>query len=195
MIDTYFRRPYQLLLVTPLLGKLAKTGLTPLHLTLASLMIGLLTLPAIIFGYPVWAVALMVISGYLDTLDGSLARLMKTASPQGAVLDIFADRLVEISIVLGLYFYEPTSRSIVCLFMLSAILICITSFLAVGIFEENQSFKSFHYSPGIIERAEAFIFFGGMILFPSAFGLLGLLFAILVTLTGLVRVYKFYSES
>jgi hypothetical protein len=77
------------------------------------------------------------------------------------------------------------------LLMLGSILICVTSFLVVGIFLENTSQKSFYYSPGLIERAEAFLFFVLMILFSKAFSILAVIFSILVFLTAALRLYQF----
>ena len=130
-------------------------------------------------------------TGFLDTLDGSLARHLKTTSPKGTVFDITSDRLVEFSIILGLYAFDPTHRALGTLLMLGSVLICVTSFLVVGIFEDNQTEKGFHYSPGIMERAEAFLFFGAMILFPSYFMILAILFTSLVFLTAVIRLSQF----
>ena len=75
--------------------------------------------------------------------------------------------------------------------MLGSILLCITSFLVVGIFTPNHSSKSFHYSPGLIERAEAFLFFIVMIFVPYYFTFFAFLFATLVALTALIRLWQF----
>ena len=124
-------------------------------------------------------------------LDGSLARFQGCVSAKGAVLDITADRLVEFAVILGLYLYAPEARAIGSLMMLGASFLCVTSFLVVAIFETNQGMKSFHYSPGIIERAEAFIFFGLMMLIPQSFIWLSMLYTALVFLTAFIRVYQF----
>ena len=75
--------------------------------------------------------------------------------------------------------------------MLMSILICITSFLVVGIFSPNTSEKGFFYSPGFIERGEAFLFFIVMAIFPSLFPFFSLLFFSLVFLTALIRLVQF----
>lgn len=137
------------------------------------------------------ALVFLGISGFCDTLDGALARHKNLASPSGTVLDIVADRLVEWAILLGLFLYAPESRGLMTIWMLGSVLLCITTFLVVGIFQENSSEKSFHYSPGLIERAEAFIFFSLMILFPRFFTFLALLFGSLTFLTATIRVKQF----
>ena len=110
----------------------------------------------------------------------------------GAILDITCDRCVEFSIILGLYLVDPTSRPFLSFMMLGSVLVCVTTFLVVALFTPNESEKGFHYSPGLIERAEAFLFFGLMILFPPLFTPLAALFSILVFLTGLLRIRQFY---
>lgn len=191
MIDTYLRHTYQTIAVDPVLKVAVKKNISANMLTLAGLAIGLGIIPSLSFGWNGLALALLAFSGYLDTLDGSLARASGSTSHKGAVLDIVSDRIVEFGVVLGLYLADPASRGLICILMLGSILICVSSFLVVGIFSENHSTKSFHYSPGIMERTEAFIFFALMFVFPTYLDYLGITFTILVTLTGLIRVWQF----
>ena len=189
MLETTLRPTFQKWLIDPLLPLLQKTS--PLFLTFLSGILGLIACPLIAFHYRLFALIPLILSGYLDVLDGSLARFQNTSSQKGAVFDIFTDRLVELLIILGLYLAEPASRALLTFLMLGSIFLCITSFLVVGIFTENNTSKSFHYSPGIIERAEAFLFFGAMILFPTLFTPLALLFIALVLLTTTIRLVQF----
>lgn len=124
-------------------------------------------------------------------LDGSLARHQNKTSPIGAALDITADRLVEFAIILGLFLIDPHKRGLLCLLMLGSVLLCITTFLVVGIFSENQSEKGFHYSPGLMERTEAFAFFALMMLFPIYFTPLAAIFSALTFFTAGKRLYEF----
>ncbi|MDE4955268.1 CDP-alcohol phosphatidyltransferase, partial [Francisella tularensis subsp. holarctica] len=73
------------------------------------------------------------------------------------------------------------------LLMMMSIIVCISSFLLVGIFSQKESSKIFYYSPGLIERAETFIFFILMILFPNILVVLGLIYTLLVLWTTLYR--------
>lgn len=191
MIDTYYRKPFQDYLITPVVNRIAPRRWSPLLFTLAGLGAGVLAAIAIGFGLPYLALALLLISGYCDVLDGSLARATNRVSEQGAVLDIVSDRIVESALILGLYFVDPTARALLCLSMLASVLICVTSFLVVGIFTANDSQKSFHYSPGLMERSEAFILFTLMIAAPHAFTPLASLFTGLVAATAAVRLWQF----
>ncbi|NCT57292.1 MAG: hypothetical protein GW760_06250 [Legionella sp.] len=88
------------------------------------------------------------------------------------MLDITTDRFVEFVVLLALWSVSPQERGFCAILMLGSILLCITSFLIVGIFTANDSDKGFRYSPGIMERAEAFSF--------------------LVILTAIIRLKQFY---
>lgn len=191
MIDSNFRFPYQRLVIEPLLKRKWITSFSPTTITLYALLGGFLIPFFLYFQLPLAALMSLAFSGFCDTLDGSLARHKKLTSPKGAALDITFDRLVEFSTLLGLYLYAPESRGLPVLLMLGSIFLCVTTFLVIGIFQENSSEKSFYYSSGLIERAEAFIFFGLMILLPSLFVPLSILFTSLTFLTSIIRIYKF----
>ena len=74
-------------------------------------------------------------------------------------LDISSDRLVEFAIVFGLLIIDPSTRAIPAALMLGSILVCVTTFLIVGMFTDNHTQKSFFYDVGLMERAEAFFVF------------------------------------
>ncbi len=191
MIETHLRKTYQQICIDPLLRFKGLQKVHPIVLTCLGGIIGVGIFPALAFGFPLLALFLLILSGFIDTLDGSLARLCAKASPKGAALDIVSDRVVEFAILLGVYSVDPASRSLPVILMLGSVMICVTSFLIVGMFTANDSQKSFHYSPGIMERAEAFIFFAAMILLPSTFVCLAILFSCLVFMTAAIRMFQF----
>lgn len=191
MIETNLRGAYQKFCIDPLLRLKNFQKISPAAITGGAFLAGIGVLPLLAFGFTWTALLSMLISGFLDTLDGSVARLQGSSSPKGAAIDIISDRAVELSILLGLFFIDPEARALPVLLMLGSVFLCVTSFLIVGVFTPNQSEKSFHYNPGLIERAEAFIFFAAMILFPSAFFFLSYLFTFLVFLTAFIRMIQF----
>jgi len=192
MFEKYFRGFYQLILVDPI-AKLIKRYcfLSPIHLTFIACLFGIVSGFAIAFGWLWTGFAALMFSGYLDTLDGTVARLKNQTSNLGCVLDIVCDRLVEFAVIMGLYFLYQEVDGIYSLMMLGSVLICITSFLVVGIFSENSGQKGFHYSPGLIERGEAFLFFALMIFFSNLYVILSVMFSLMVFLTAVVRIYQF----
>ncbi|HRD69750.1 MAG TPA: CDP-alcohol phosphatidyltransferase family protein [Legionella sp.] len=193
MIEEYFRQPYQVYFINPLANYL-QTKVTPNQITVLSGVLGLLVLPTLLMNYVYFSIFLLILSGICDTLDGTLARMQQTSSDWGSVLDIICDRIVEITVVLSLFAIAPAERGAPALLMLASMLLCITSFLVVGIFTVNETHKSFHYSPGLMERAEAFIFFIAMMLWPHYFNFLAFLFIALVLLTAIIRLMQFHSQ-
>lgn len=190
MLEYWIRPIYQQLCVDHVAGKLTEYA-SPIKITLLSGLFGLLTLPALAMNHSLIALFFLLLSGYLDTLDGTVARLSGSVSNLGSVLDIVTDRTVELTVIASFALVNP-ARLWLCLIMLGSILLCITSFLVVGIFTPNDSSKSFHYSEGLIERPEAFVFFSLMIALPTYFNDLAFLFIILVLYTTLARLFSFY---
>lgn len=164
-------------------------GWHPNVATILGLLTGVATLPLLIYGHNLLAILFLCISGFFDLLDGPLARINEKVSPRGAALDITSDRFVEFFVVLGLFIY--TDQALPSILLLGSILICVTTFLVVGIFADNGTEKSFYYSPGLIERFEAFIFFAFMMGYPKYFGPLAYLAAGLIFLTALMRLSEF----
>ena len=190
MLEQSLRNGLQKIILDPAMPWLSKWA-SPIGLTLASALVGLLCAIAIVFNHAWTATGLLLLSGWLDMADGCLARYQNRSTPLGAALDIFADRAVESIVVIALFLQSPPDRGLMSLLMMAAILLCITSFLVVGIFTENQTEKSFHYSPGLMERAEAFIFFIMMIFLPQYFTILAISFSLLVLWTGVYRMFEF----
>ena len=103
------------------------------------------------------------------------------------MLDILSDRFVESFVIIALFINQPNIAWVGLLMMMS-ILVCVSSFILVGIFSQQSSYKSFYYSSGLMERGETFIFFIIMILLPVTVLWLGVIFTILVLWTTLYRV-------
>lgn len=189
MLEQKFRHYYQQVFINPVLR--LGCNFSPSVITLLSGVVGLLIIPAVYFHHPWLAVLLLALSGYLDTLDGSVARACNRTSQLGGALDIVIDRIVESSVIFALFLVDQ-NRGIAVFLMLFANLICITSFLVVGIFVEQNSNKSFFYHEGLIERAEAFIFYALMILVPGYFNYLAYSYIVLVLLSAFLHLRFFH---
>lgn len=191
MLETYCRASFQKILVDPVAEGL-NHKLSANVITACSLVTGLLVLPALCLKYNLLACGLLLLSGYLDTLDGTLARFSGQSSKLGGFFDIVSDRLVEWFVVMGLYYADP-ARAPYIIWLLGSIMMCVTLFLVIGIMVKENSEKSFYYSPGLIERAEAFIFFIAMILCPKAFAPLCVTLSLLIMLTCVLHARHFYA--
>ena len=185
MLDTHARK-----YVNPIieLGAefLLKLKLTPNNVTILALLLGVSTSIFLYFDMQIIAVTILWVSGYLDAVDGAMARRSNSSSSFGTVLDIVSDRIVEVSIVLvlGLKFVDVRYNLIV---LTVCILMSMTIFLTVGALSEKKGVKSFYYQAGVAERSEGFIFFSLMILIPSYLGIITNIFSILIIITAIQR--------
>ncbi len=188
MLDTHARK-----YVNPIieLGAefLLKLKLTPNNVTILALLLGVSTSIFLYFDMQIIAVTLLWVSGYLDAVDGAMARRSNSSSSFGTLLDIVSDRIVEVSIVLvlGLKFVDVRYNLIV---LTVCILMSMTIFLTVGALSEKKGVKSFYYQAGVVERSEGFIFFSLMILIPSYLGIITNIFSILIIITAIQRFWR-----
>lgn len=141
-------------------------GLHPNHITLVALGTGIVAGILLYFGYTISAITIFWLSGYLDAIDGSMARQSKTASMMGAMLDILCDRIVELSVIWALALTNPQSLLAV-LGLVTAIFLNMTVFLTTGMLVTKKANKSFYYQPGLMERTEGFIMFTAMMAFSQ----------------------------
>ena len=190
MIENTLRPIYQHYLVGPIAKRLLY-GISPQPVTYLAGVTGIVVMPLLAFHFLGLATFFLLLSGFLDTLDGTIARETDQVSTMGSILDIMSDRIVEFAVILGLFAIDPTSRATFSLLMLGSCYLCVTSFLVIGIFMPKSSAKGFYYSPGLIERTEAFIFFILMVWLPSYFQYLAMMFIVLVLLTSYLHIRKF----
>ena len=165
---------------------LLKLNLTPNNVTILALLIGVSTSIFLYFDMQISAVILLWVSGYLDAVDGAMARKSNSSSSFGTLLDIVSDRIVEVSIVLvlGFKFIDVRYNLII---LTVCILMSMTIFLTVGALSEKKGVKSFYYQAGVAERSEGFIFFSLMILIPSYLGIITNIFSVLIIITAVQR--------
>lgn len=188
MLDTHGRK-----YVSPIIESGAnlfiKLKLTANNVTLLALVFGVLTSVFIYFDKPILAVVILWFSGYLDAVDGSIARKTKTSSNFGTLMDITFDRIVEIGMIIaiGLKFNDVRFYLII---LLSCILISMVIFLTVGALTEKSGMKSFYYQAGVAERSEGFIMFSLMILLPIHLNIIINIFSLMILITAVQRVME-----
>lgn len=189
MLDSYARD-----MVQPAIKKGAKilgsVGLSANMITWIAMLMGVGSGVVFYLGFPIAGVVILWISGYLDAVDGTLARMTKP-SKWGTILDITFDRVVEGTSIIALLIVHPDAYLPIVL-NLAAILVNITAFLVTGNVITNSGAKGFHYNPGILERTEAFVFFSLMILFPNAVWELAWLFLVLLLFTTIKHLRDVY---
>lgn len=188
MLDTHGRK-----YVDPIINYGAnffiKLNLTANNVTVIALFLGILTSVFIYRDMNIIAVITLWISGYLDAVDGSIARKTKTTSLFGTLMDITFDRIVETSIILSLAMRYSNAR-INFIVLLICIIISMTIFLTVGALVEKKGMKSFYYQAGVAERSEGFLMFSLMILVPNYIVIFTNLFSAIIFITIIQRIIE-----
>jgi phosphatidylglycerophosphate synthase len=96
-------------MATAIANLLKNTNATPIHVTLAFVVSGLIAIACMLQGY-FWAAAFFfILKSILDAADGELARIKKTPSYTGRYLDSISDIILNLLILCGLWFLTGTS--------------------------------------------------------------------------------------
>ena len=111
------RRPPKQI-IDPIIGVLARTGLTPNHISVIGFAGNLGAAVLAARGEFLWAGVVMLVFSAMDMLDGALARATGRATKFGAVFDATLDRMSEAALLGGLCFYfverGQTEETILC---------------------------------------------------------------------------------
>ena len=110
MFDGKFRAPIDKA-VKPIGVVLRRTKLTPDHLTIAGLVLGVGAAVAIGLGYLPLGLLLVVLAALPDLLDGALAKASETASQRGAFFDSTVDRITDALLFGGVAWYLASEYS------------------------------------------------------------------------------------
>ena len=185
MLDTHGRKYVQ-----PTINKIAevaiKLHLTPIKLTIIALLMGLFAALLNALDWTLLSIIILWLSGFIDALDGTVARLTNSKSDLGAFLDITFDRIVELAILYSILLKHP-EHAMMLFILTSTFVLSLTVFLTVGSMANNQTEKAFYYQAGITERTETFIFYTLMIMFEQFTHYIGYIFALLVLITVFTR--------
>jgi phosphatidylglycerophosphate synthase len=127
MPSVYDLKPRFQNLLRPLIGRLARAGVTPNAVTLAAL-VGSIAVGAavsqagkrswLLLLLPVWLFVRMA----LNAIDGMMARELNMASNLGAVLNELGDALADLGLYLPLAFVDESARWPVIAFAIGAVL-------------------------------------------------------------------------
>lgn len=88
-----------------LLRHILNSGISPNFITIAALLISLVAAYSFSIGKTFTGGILLLMAGFLDTMDGSMARMKGESSLYGALLDSTLDRYSEFFIFFGLLIY------------------------------------------------------------------------------------------
>jgi len=104
VFDGSFRKPIEKA-IRPVGVALRKTGLTPDHLTVVGLLVGVGAAVAIGSGHLLWGLILVILAALPDLLDGALAKASNAASQRGAYFDSTVDRVTDALLLGGVAYY------------------------------------------------------------------------------------------
>lgn len=104
MFDGSFRAPVERA-VRPIGQLLRRSGLTPDHLTVVGLLIGIGAAFVIGAGHLRWGLVLVILAAVPDLLDGALAKASGASSQRGAFFDSTVDRATDIVLLGGVAWY------------------------------------------------------------------------------------------
>ena len=173
---------------------LAGLGLSANQVTIAGLGLGLAAAIAIAFGDFSMGLYLFLLSRLADGLDGAVARAT-TPTDQGGFLDIALDFFVYAAIPLAFAVYDASENAFSTALLLASFLANGSVFLAFAILAEKRALasdfrgsRSIYYLGGIAEGSETIAFFVAFCLFPSAFPVLALIFAMICIVSAAARV-------
>lgn len=181
MLDTYGRK-YVDKYINSTSDFLLRLKLTPIQVTFMALVLGLLASAAYYLGYSFISIAILWISGYLDAVDGAMARKSKKVTKTGTLLDIFFDRVVELAFIV-IFALKHNDAVFALLCLTCTIVMSMSVFLTSGMLIENKGKKSFHYQAGLMERTEGFIMFTFMIVFNKYMLQMTFLYTALIAFT------------
>jgi CDP-diacylglycerol--glycerol-3-phosphate 3-phosphatidyltransferase len=110
VFDGKFRKPIDQA-VKPIGAALRRTRMTPDHLTIAGLVVGVGAAVAIGAGYLQLGLLLVVLAALPDLLDGALAKASGAASQRGAFFDSTVDRITDAVLLGGVAWYLASNES------------------------------------------------------------------------------------
>ena len=137
---------------------LFRIGVSANVATICALLAGIVSGIAFARGGVMLGLIALAVSAGLDAIDGTIARECAAPSVLGGVLDLTADRVVEIFVIVGIAWRDP-ALYFPALVLVGSWYVNITVFLAVGAALDRRGPKLIDYPPGILERTEAIIFF------------------------------------
>ncbi len=102
---------YRRLAVQPAANAFLRLGVGPYLMSIIAAASAIIACIVLAFD-PFWGGFLIIVSGFLDTLDGQMARSTNNAGPAGAFLDSVLDRYSDYLFVFGLLLYYHRSDAL-----------------------------------------------------------------------------------
>jgi CDP-diacylglycerol---glycerol-3-phosphate 3-phosphatidyltransferase len=164
---------------------LVHIGISADVLTVLGLAVSGATAALIATGHLGWAVVGVVAAGFVDLLDGSVARISGRSSPRGAFFDSVADRLSDGLMLGGLaWYFIGTTRPYLSVLAFAVVV----ASLVVSYERARAESLGYNARGGLMERAERMALLGVGLAFSS---LLVPVLWVMLALTGFTIVHRF----
>jgi phosphatidylglycerophosphate synthase len=140
------------------------------------------------------ALAVLLVSRFLDGLDGAIARQTKLTDI-GGYLDITLDFIVYATVAFAFALADPERNALAAALLTASFMGPAATFLAFAIFAakhgittEIRGAKSLYYLGGLTEGFETILVLGLMCAFPDWFPVLAVVYAIMCWITAGTRI-------
>ncbi len=142
-----------------------------------------------------WAgLGVLVVSRFLDGLDGAIARQTQLTD-LGGYLDITLDFIVYASVVFAFALADPARNALAAAFLTTSFMAPAATFLAYAVFAakrgittEIRGSKSLYYLGGLTEGTETIVTLCLMCAFPDWFAVIAVVYGIMCWITGGTRI-------
>ena len=193
MFDGTFRKPVDAA-VKPIGNALRKTGLTPDHLTIVGLLVGIAAGVVIGAGRLWLGAALVVLAALPDLLDGALAKASGSSSQRGAFFDSTVDRVTDMFLLGGIAWYFAVDPDAAPELPLLPFAIAGVSSL-VSYQRAKAESLNIEAKGGLMERAERIIaILIGLVINVLLIPILWIMLA-LTTITAIQRFWKVWKQA
>jgi CDP-diacylglycerol--glycerol-3-phosphate 3-phosphatidyltransferase len=191
MFDGKFRTPVDKA-VKPMGNALRKTGLTPDHLTVLGLLVGVGAAVAIGSGNLLLGMFLVILAALPDLLDGALAKASNSSSQRGAFFDSTVDRVTDFLLLGGIAWYFMSTES-AHMAMLPFAVAAVSSIISY----ERAKAESLGIDAkgGLMERAERIIAICVGLLVPVLLIPILWIMLVLVSITAVQRFIKVWKQA
>jgi CDP-diacylglycerol--glycerol-3-phosphate 3-phosphatidyltransferase len=191
MFDGKFRTPVDKA-VKPMGNALRRTGLTPDHLTVLGLLVGVGAAVAIGSGNLLLGMFLVILAALPDLLDGALAKASDSSSQRGAFFDSTVDRVTDFLLLGGIAWYFMSTES-AHMAMLPFAVAAVSSIISY----ERAKAESLGIDAkgGLMERAERIIAICVGLLVPVLLIPILWIMLVLVSITAVQRFIKVWKQA
>jgi phosphatidylglycerophosphate synthase len=140
------------------------------------------------------ALALLLVSRFLDGLDGAIARQTQLTD-LGGYLDITLDFIVYAAVVFAFALADPVRNALAAAFLTTSFMAPAATFLAYAIFAQKHGItteirgaKSLYYLGGLTEGFETILTLCLMCAFPDWFAVFAVVYGVMCWITGGTRI-------